>query len=100
MSLAAAVTTAIRAETSPGRGRQLVDKTIDALGGEAFLNMRTRTEIGRASSFYRDRLTGFSAARLYTKYLPPAAAKPGEGWLARREGPLTRARFARPPSSH
>jgi hypothetical protein len=76
LSLAAA---ALRAETSPGRGRQLIDKTIDALGGDAFLNMRTRTETGRASSFYHDRLSGFSVARIYTKYLPPSTlAKPGE----------------------
>jgi hypothetical protein len=77
LSLAAAAAGALRAETSPGRGAQLVDKTIDALGGDAFLNMRTRTEIGRASSFYHDRLSGFSVARIYTKYLPPAAAKAG-----------------------
>jgi hypothetical protein len=69
---------ALRAETSPGRGRQLVDKTIDALGGDAFLNMRTRTEMGRASSFYHDRLSGFSVARLYTKYLAPTSATRGE----------------------
>jgi len=78
LSLAAAAAGALRAETSPGRGRQLVDKTIDALGGDAFLNMHTRTEIGRASSFYHDRLSGFSVARIYTKYLPPATSALGE----------------------
>ena len=51
------------AETAGDRGKRIIDKTIDALGGDAFRNMRTRTEIGRASSFYRDRLTGFSVAR-------------------------------------
>ena len=45
----------------------LVDKTIDALGGDAFLNMRTRTEIGRASSFYHDRLSGFSVATIFIR---------------------------------
>lgn len=74
-SLAAAAC-ALGAETASGRGKELVGKTIGALGGDAFLNMRTRTEVGRASSFYRSRLTGFSIARIYTKYLPPAAAKP------------------------
>ncbi len=78
LSLAAAAAGALRAETSPGRGKQLVDKTIDALGGDAFLNMRTRTEIGRASSFYHDRLSGFSVARIYTKYLPPPPSALGE----------------------
>jgi hypothetical protein len=33
--------------------------------------MRTRTEIGRASTFYRENLTGYSPARLYTRYLEP-----------------------------
>ncbi len=70
LSLAAAAG-GLRAETLPDRGRQLINKTIDALGGDAFLNMRTRTEMGRAYSFYHDRLSGLSVARIYTKYLPP-----------------------------
>jgi len=64
---------AFAAETAKERGKRLVDKVIEGLGGDAFRNMRTRTEIGRASSFYRDRLTGYSPARLYTKYLEPNA---------------------------
>jgi hypothetical protein len=40
--------------------------------------MSTRTEAGRAYSFYRDRLTGLSVARLYTKYLPPTKDALGE----------------------
>lgn len=82
LSLAAAAG-ALRAETSSTatsfeRGKQILSKTIDALGGDAFLNMSTRTEIGRASSFYRDKLTGFSVARVYTKYLPPDGEHLGE----------------------
>jgi hypothetical protein len=52
------------------RGREIVDKTIDALGGDAFRDMETRVEIGRAYSFYHEQLSGLSIARLYTKYLP------------------------------
>jgi len=62
---------AFAAETPKERGKRLVDKVIEGLGGNAFRNMRTRTEIGRASTFYRDNLTGYSPARIYTKYLEP-----------------------------
>src|SRR5665213_3132759 len=61
----------LAAETAKDRGKRLIEKTIAALGGNAFRNMKTRTEIGRASSFYRERLTGFSVARIYTKYPEP-----------------------------
>jgi hypothetical protein len=61
----------LAAETAKDRGKRLIEKTIAALGGDAFRTMRTRTEIGRASSFYHERLTGFSVARMYTKYIEP-----------------------------
>jgi hypothetical protein len=77
--LAASATFA--AESSKVRGQRLIDKVVEGLGGDAFRNMRTRTEIGRASSFYRDRLTGYSVARIYTKYLPPGAAVSGNGGI-------------------
>src|SRR5579884_4271014 len=38
--------------------------------------MRTRTEIGSASSFYHSQLTGLSPARIYTKYLPADSGNP------------------------
>lgn len=69
LSLAAA--TALRgAETSGQRARRVIEKTIFALGGDGFRNMRTRIETGRAYSFYREQINGLSIARLYTKYLP------------------------------
>ena len=70
-ALSLAASTVFAAETAKDRGKRLIDKTIEGLGGEAFRNMRTRTEIGRASSFYRDELTGYSDSRIYTKYLAP-----------------------------
>lgn len=54
---------------------------LEALGGKAFLEMQDRVEAGRAYSFYRERLTGLSVARIFTRYL--SAAGPGE--LAVRE---------------
>ncbi len=61
---------ALGAETSKDRGKRLIERTIEALGGDAFRNMRTRTETGRAYSFYRDEVTGLSVATFQTKYLP------------------------------
>lgn len=72
LSLAAA-SAAFAGESPKERGKRLIGKVIDGLGGDAFRNMSTRTEIGRANSFYREQLTGFSAAHIYTKYLDPAA---------------------------
>jgi hypothetical protein len=52
------------------RGREIVEKAIFALGGDGFRQMRTRTEVGRAYSFYREQITGLSIAHVYTRYLP------------------------------
>jgi len=66
---------AMRAETPEERGNALKDKLVKALGGEQFLNMRDRTEEGRAYSFYREQLSGLSVVKIYTKY----QEKPGPG---------------------
>ena len=68
LALAASATRA-RAADRQSRGRELIDKAIAALGGDVFRNMRTRTESGRAASFYHDRISSLSNARIYTKYL-------------------------------
>ena len=73
LSLAAG---SLAAETAKDRGNRIVEKTIQALGGDAFRTMRTRTEIGRAYSFYHERLSGLSIARIYTKYLEPDGKTP------------------------
>jgi hypothetical protein len=64
------------------RGRKLVDDMIAGLGGDKFLNMQDRIEEGRVYSFYRERLTGLSVAKIYTRYLP---APPKEGDVAQAE---------------
>lgn len=73
-ALSLSVIPAAFAETAKDRGRQLANKVIFALGGDAFRFMRTRTEIGRAYSFYREELTGLAIARIYTSYSNPADA--------------------------
>ena len=61
----------VRAETPAERGKRIVADTVQALGGDAFRTMRTRTESGRAYSFVREELSGLALAKFYTKYLPP-----------------------------
>jgi hypothetical protein len=58
----------LRAETPLERGKRVVDECVQALGGDRYLNMQTRVESGRAYSFYRDKLTGLSIAKIYTRY--------------------------------
>jgi hypothetical protein len=66
----AAVTPLLRGQSAATeRGKKIVEDVIQALGGDAFRNMRTRHEYGRAYSFYREQLTGLSMANIYTRYL-------------------------------
>jgi hypothetical protein len=60
------------AQTNAERGKRIVDEALAALGGDRFLAMNDRVEAGRAYSFYRDRLTGLSLAKIYTRYGTPA----------------------------
>lgn len=58
----------VRAQTIQDKGRKLILDAIQALGGEKFMGMRDRVEVGRAYSYYRERLSGLSVARLETQY--------------------------------
>jgi hypothetical protein len=66
------------------RAKQVIDDAIAALGGEKFLKIEDRVESGRAYSFYNDRLSGLSIARIYTRYTTVAPAESGRV-LATRE---------------
>lgn len=66
--LAVAVSPCISAETNLEKGKRIVNEALAALGGDKFLSMRDRVESGRAYSFYRERLTGLSIAKIYTRY--------------------------------
>jgi hypothetical protein len=70
-----ALTAARSAETREERGKRVVNEALEALGGQAFLNMEDRVESGRAYSFYREQLSGLSIARIYTRYLAPVPGK-------------------------
>ena len=63
---------------SDARARKVIDDAIAALGGDKFLNMEDRVESGRAYSFYNDRLSGLSIAKIYTRYITVAAGRTGQ----------------------
>lgn len=75
---------AIAAENSQQRGKRVVDEAVAALGGSQFLRMQDRVESGRAYSFYRERLSGLSLAKIYTRYLV-RPEPPVPGFLGVRE---------------
>lgn len=81
-----AASLAARAETNLERGKRVVDEAVAGLGGENFLHMQDRVESGRAYSFYRERLSGLSIAKIYTRYLiRPEPPEPGFLGVRERE---------------
>jgi hypothetical protein len=76
--ITAVLAAASAAESNSDRGKRVIDQAITALGGDRFLHMEDRVESGRAYSFYNDRLSGLSFAKIYTRYLtrpdPPVLA--------------------------
>lgn len=76
----------LAAQTRQEKARQLLDKALEALGGEAFLNIKTIKQTGRAYSFYRQNLSGLAVITIYNKYEPMRETGDPE-WLpvSRRE---------------
>ncbi len=58
----------LNAETPLERGKRIVNECLDALGGDRYLHMENREQSGRAYSFYREKLSGLSIAKIYTRY--------------------------------
>jgi hypothetical protein len=73
----------LRAETALERGKRVVNECVEALGGDQFLHMENRVESGRAYSFYREKISGLSIAKIYTRYNHDVADTGHE--LAQRE---------------
>jgi hypothetical protein len=57
------------------RGKQVIDAAVAALGGDHFLQMRTRMASGRAYLFFHNRMSGLDLATIYTEYIDPKPAK-------------------------
>ena len=62
------------------RGRAIVSEALAALGGDKFLAMQDRRELGRAYSFHNTRISGLARAKISVRYLLPT-----DGQLALRE---------------
>jgi len=77
---------ALPAQTRQETGRQLLEKALEALGGQHFLNLGNVTQAGRAYSFYNRQLRGRAKMTIYTRYEPPKE-NAGPDWLpvSRRE---------------
>ena len=80
--LAVAALAAAADESRQDRGKRVLNEGLQALGGEAFLHMEDRVETGRMYSFYREQISGFSNAAIYTCYLKPV---PGKVMLRERQ---------------
>jgi hypothetical protein len=72
---------ALTAQSESGKGKEIVDKAIAALGGDRFLHMHNRVARGRVYAFFHDQLSGLDVTTIYTEYLEP---KPPKG-IALRE---------------
>ena len=66
------------------KGRELLDKCLQALGGEAFLKMRDRVQTGRAYQFYQEQLRGLTVVAYSIRY-DFAPSSPEPGWIGVRE---------------
>jgi len=77
---APAFSAAARSQTRQEKGRELVMRALDALGGDAFLDIRTENTIGRAYSFYRAQVGGLARITVYDRYEPMQPNMP-EDWL-------------------
>jgi hypothetical protein len=62
----------LAAQTTPNKGRQIVDQAIAALGGDRFLHMRNHIASGRIYSFFHDEMSGLDLAKVYVAYLDQA----------------------------
>jgi hypothetical protein len=57
------------AETPQERGKRIVNECVEALGGARYMSLHDLVQSGRAYSFYREKLSGLSIARIALRYL-------------------------------
>ncbi len=63
------------ADSAAAKGKKIVEESLEALGGDKFLQIKDRVEEGRAYSFYNSKLAGLSKAKIYTRYLETTSDK-------------------------
>ena len=59
----------------PNKAKDIVDQAVKALGGDRFLNLRTRHVGGRIYAFFHDQMSGYDVANIYTQYLDDKDSK-------------------------
>jgi len=68
-------------QTQEQRGKELLDQMVAALGGPAWLNRRTATELGRTAAFFRNAPTGatieFNESRQFRNETQPPLERIG-----------------------
>ena len=81
-----AAPTILRGQSRQERGKELVLEALNALGGDAFLNIRTQYASGRAYSFYNSNVRGLARISVYDRF-EPMQKDADEDWLpvSRRE---------------
>ncbi len=57
------------------KGKQMIDQTIAALGGQNFLQLRNVVESGRVFNFFRGNLNALERATVYLEYLADSPEK-------------------------
>lgn len=80
------LTVSANSQTKQEEGRQLVERAFQALGGEAFLQVRNQVAVGRAYSFYNAQVGGLARITVYDRFEADRPDAPA-GWLpvSRRE---------------
>ena len=71
-----AQTPALPPSPSEIKGKEFIQKAVEALGGGEFTHLRTITTRGRIYGFFHDKLSGLDIARTYIEY---ADEKPAKG---------------------
>jgi hypothetical protein len=67
------------------KGKKIMEDALAAIGGNRYLAMQDRIESGRAYSFYHEKLSGLSIAKIYTRYLTAAPGKTGDELFVREK---------------
>ncbi len=76
----------LAAQTRQERAKHLLDQCLEALGGDAFLNVKNMVQKGRAYSFRRQNLRGLAVMSVFTRF-EPMRESDDPNWLpvSRRE---------------
>ena len=76
----------LSAQTRQERAKQLLEQCLEAIGGDAFLNVRNMVQKGRAYSFRRQNLRGLAVMSIFTRF-DPMRESDDPDWLpvSRRE---------------